>query len=162
MLVEDEKIDKKEKLLSLVKNAIYKAKIYPKWNKVHFPGKYKKFLNNISDEHLNDLKNNNYVDNRLFHFFKRKYINKKKFLSHPYELDIYFNKLLDDKNALVYYFSFNRIIRINITNFLLFGILEIDGTRVSLIFPDNSLAVFECLKRWNSKFLGKLECFLEV
>ncbi len=162
MLVEDEKIDKKEKLFSLVKNAIYKAKIYPKWNKVHFPGKYKKFLNNISDEHLDDLKNNNYVDNRLFHFFKRKYINKKKFLNHPYELDIYFNKLLDDKNALVYYFSFNNIMRINITNFFLFGILEIDGTRVSLIFPDNSLAVFECLKRWNSKFLGKLECFSEV
>ena len=159
MILKEENVENTE-IFYTIKHAIYFGKIYPKWKRVHFPGKYKKVAFKLEDEIIKDLKNNNYVDNRLFHFFKRKYINNKSFLKHPYELDIYFNKLLDDKNALVYYFKFNNLIRINITNFLLFGILESDGTRVSLIFPDSSLAVFECLRRWKANYVGKLEKYI--
>ena len=159
MILREESI-KNINIFDTIKKAIYLAKIYPKWKKVHFPGKYKRFVLKLEDEIIKELKNSNYVDNRLFHFFKRKYINNKFFLQHPYELDIYFNRLLDDKSALVYYFKFNNLIRINITNFLLFGILETDGTRVSLIFPDSSLAVFECLKKWKANYIGKLEKWL--
>ncbi len=144
-----------ENIVSLAKIAISKSLKEKNWNTVRVPRKYWRMLRSRKDlpEVYRKLLMGRFINNRTLHYIKRRYINMI-LIDGEESLDGYFDLLLKDEKAQVYWFPFDNRIRFDIVNGKLFGVIEDDGKRVSLVFPDSKECVERCLTKWNAKYIG--------
>ena len=149
-------------IVLLAKIAILKSLKDKNWNTVRVPRKYWKMLRSRKDlpEVYRKLLIGKFINNRTLHYIKRRYINLLT-IDGEESLDEYFDLLLKDRGAEVYWFSFDNRVRFDIVNDKFFGVIEDDGKRVSLVFPDSQECVERCISRWNAKYIGTIGEILE-
>ena len=145
------------------REAILRSLRERKWNTVRVPGKYRKVLLSRKDlpEVYRRLLKGKFINNRTLHYLKRRYINMLS-IDGEDALDGMFDLLLKDRKAEVYWFPFDNRVRFDIFNGKLFGVIEENGERVSLVFPDAVECVKRCLSRWNAQFVGTVAEILDV
>jgi CBS domain-containing protein len=149
-------------IVLLAKIAILRSLKDKNWNTVRVPRKYWKMLRSRKDlpEVYRKLLIGKFINNRTLHYIKRRYINLLT-IDGEESLDEYFDLLLKDRGAEVYWFSFDNRVRFDIVNDKFFGVIEDDGKRVSLVFPDSQECVKRCISRWNAKYIGTIGEILE-